>query len=105
MKIQTLTEPSADEQQIRMYNTRMKRSSVKVLAADTKYAMVLLRLHADVTQPGDYATLAGAMTAIAGVQEVSLLIDTHGTPAAIPEGKELRLIAEAHIRIDNAPEA
>ena len=104
MAIQTITEPTADQQQERIYNTRMKRSNVVVLTTDTKYAMVLLKLNSAVEQPDDYATLKTAVEAVTGIVGVSLLIDTHGTPAVIPEGKELRLVAEAHIRIDDAPE-
>ena len=102
--MQTITEPTADQQQERMYNTRMKRSESVVLELDTKYAVCLLKLAPGVTQPDDYPTLKAAVEAVVGIQEVTLLIDTHGTPAEIPEGKELRMVAEAHLRIDNAPE-
>ena len=104
MKIQTLTLPTADEQQVKIFNRDVKKSNVAVIELDTKYAMVLIKLNPVVSQPGDYAALKTAVEAVTGIVEVSLLIDTHGTPASIPAGKELRLVAEAHIRIDDAPE-
>lgn len=103
MALQTITEPTADEKQLQIYNTRMKRSNVKVLELDRKYAVCLISLHAAVNQPGDYTALKTAIEAVTGVQQVELLIDGQ-CPASIPTGKELRMICEAHLRIDDAPE-
>ena len=104
MAIATITEPSADQQQINRYNTRMKRSNVKVLDLDRKYAVCLISLAAGVTQPDDYSTLKTAIEAVTGIVEIDLLIDGQA-PSSIPAGKQLRMICEAHLRIDNAPEA
>ena len=103
MAIATITEPSADQQMLNRYNTRMKRSNVKVLELDRKYAVCLISLAAGVTQPDDYAALKTAIEDVTGVTEIELLIDGQ-CPSSIPSGKQLRMICEAHLRIDNAPE-
>lgn len=92
MALQTIAEPSADQQQLNMYNTKMKRHSPLVLTAGEKYAACRLRLAPAVTQ-GDYPTLKAAIEAITGIQEAQLLIDGQ-CPAGIPADKELRLICE-----------
>lgn len=104
MAIHTITEPSLDEQQVRIYNTMMRQSNQKTLLTDQKYAVCLIRLHPAVNQPTDYATLKVAIEAVRGVQEIALLIDGQ-TPALIAEDKELRMVVDAHLRIDVAPEA
>ena len=103
MTIRTITEPTADMQKIKIYNTRMKASSVKVLELDRKYAVCLVSLAAGVTQPDDYAALKVAIEDVTGVQQIELLIDGQ-CPSEIPAGKELRMTCEAHLRIDDAPE-
>ena len=104
MTFLTISDLSEEQQQLHLYNTRMKRSNIVVLEPATKYALVLITLAAGVTQPDDYAALKTAIEAVTGIQAVTLLIDTHGTPATIPAGKQLRMVAEAHIRIDDIPE-
>ena len=101
MAVQTITEPSADEQKVDLYNTRMRRSNVEVLVADSKYAVCLIRLHPAVNQRGDYPALKVALEAVAGIQDVSLLIDGHA-PAVVPKGKELLLVCSAHLRMNQA---
>ncbi|HUW34504.1 MAG TPA: hypothetical protein VM223_23095 [Planctomycetota bacterium] len=104
MELRTITEPSADDQQAELYNTRMRRSNVETLVPGRKYAVVLIKLAAAVNQPGDYAVLKTNIEAVLGVQDIKLLIDGQA-PASIPDGKELRMVVAAHLRIDNAPEA
>jgi len=104
MALHTITEPSAEEQQVRIYNTRMRRSNVKVLEPDRKYAVCLISLAPAVNQPGDYAALKAAVEDVMGIQAVELLIDGQ-CPASIPEGKELRMVVDAHLRIDDVPES
>jgi len=99
MAVVTLSEPSAEEQQVHLYNTRMKKSNRTTLATDQKYAAVLLSLHPSVTQ-GDYGTLKTAIEAITGILDAELLIDGQ-TPATIPSGKQITMIAEVHLRLDN----
>ena len=104
MAVQTIVEPTIADQQVDLYNTRMRRSNVETLVVGRKYAVCLIRLATAVNQPADYPALKAAIEAIAGVNEVTLLIDGQA-PANIPTGKQLRLVVEAHLRIDNAPEA
>jgi hypothetical protein len=103
MAINTITEPSADTQQVDMYNRRMRRSNVKVLETDRKYAVCLIALHSAVNQPGDYGALKAAIEGVTGIQEAELLVDGQA-PSSIPEGKQLRMVVEAHLRLDDAPE-
>jgi hypothetical protein len=62
----------------------------------------LLALNPAVNQPGDYAALKAAIEAVTGVVEIELLIDGQA-PSSIPTGKELRMVCDAHLRIDDAP--
>lgn len=103
MAIQTISEPSAAEQQVVLYNTRMRRSNIETLTPSGKYAIVLLKLAPAVT-PANYAAIGQAINAITGIQGVTLLIDGQA-PASIPEGKQLNMVVDAHLRIDAAPEA
>ena len=100
--LQTITEPSATDQQLDLYNTRMRRSNVETLTVGRKYAVVLIKLAAGVNQPGDYAALGAAIKAITGIQDVTLLIDGQA-PASIPAGKQLDMVVDAHLRIDEVP--
>ncbi len=102
MALQTISEPSTDDQQVDLYNTRMRRANMKALTPGRKYAVVLLKLAAGVNQPGDYAALGAAIAAITGISGVTLLIDGQA-PASIPAGKQLDLVVDAHLRIDDAP--
>jgi len=98
----TLLEPTADQQIERIYNTGMAVSEQKVLEADTKYALCLLKLHSSVT-PDQYPALKAAIEAVSGVQEISLVID-HQTRATVPDGKQLKVVMEFNLRLDPIPE-
>ena len=104
MELRTIIEPSAEQRQIALYNEKMRNGSHDTLSVGRKYAVVLLKLAAAVKQPGDYAALGAAIKAIPGIADVGLAVDGQA-PATIPEGKQLVLYIDAHLRIDNAPEA
>jgi hypothetical protein len=103
MAVQTITEPSADAQQVRLYNTTMRRSNQEGIATGQKFAVCLVKLAAAVNQPDDYAALKTAIEAVTGVQEISLLIDGQ-CPASIPVGGELRAVVDGHLRIEKEAE-
>jgi hypothetical protein len=103
MPIATITEPSADAQQVRLYNTAMRRSNQEVIATSQKFAICLIKLAGAVAQPGDYAAMKTAIEAVTGVQGIVLLVDGQ-CPASIPSGKELRAIVEGQLRIENVSE-
>lgn len=102
MTVQTLTVPSADEQQKLVYNRKVRKGNSVELPLDKKLACVILQLSPAVTQD-DYPALATAIKAIAGIQEVDLLVDGQ-TPASIPTGTKLVLVADVQLRIDDLPE-
>lgn len=102
MALQTITEPSADEQQIGVYNRQMRKGNRQDIATDQKFAVCLIELAGGVDQPGDYAALKVSIKGVLGVQSISLLIDGQA-PAAIPVGKKLQLYVEGHLRIDDVP--
>lgn len=97
----SLTEPNADAAVVDMYNRGVRTHEVIDLDLDQKYAVVLLKLNNAVT-PGDYPALGAAINAIAGIQGVNLIID-HRTRAAIPADHTLKLVVEAHARIEANP--
>jgi len=102
MPTRTITEPTAVQQLLDTYNRKMKAANVKTLETSGKYAICLISLAGGVSQPGDYAALKSAVEGITGITEIELLIDGQ-CPASIPEGKQLRMICEAHLRIDDVP--
>ena len=101
--MKTIAEPTAAQQQKAIYNRGMREAGIVDLELGTKYALCLLRLHPDVDQPGDYATLATCVKAVTGIQGVDLVVDSHGTPATIPEGHKLVMVCEANLRIEPIP--
>ena len=100
--LQTIVEPSAEAQQIRLYNTQMRRSNHCELIPSQKFAICIVELNPAVVQPTDYSTLKTQVEAIVGIQRISLLVDGQ-CPASIPEGKQLVGYVEAHLRIDDLP--
>lgn len=102
MTVQTLTVPSADEQQKLVYNRKVRKSNSVELPLDRKLACVILQLSPAVTQ-GDYSTLAAAIKEITGIQDVDLLVDGQ-TPDSIPEGTKMVLVADVQLRIDELEE-
>ena len=104
MALQTIIEPTADQKQLDVYNRRMKRANTATVATGAKCVLVLLELGGDANLTDyNYKTIATDIAKVAGVSNVEMLINVE-CPATIPEGKELRMICEAHLRIDDAPE-
>lgn len=99
----TITEPTADQQLIELYNRGMVRAKSVVLATNQLYAVCLIQLN-NAVQPSDYPAIGAAINAVTGVQGIQLLMD-HKTRATIPADHELRLIVEANLRIDPLPVA
>ena len=102
MTVKALTVPSADEQQQFIYNRKVKAGNSVELPLGEKLAVVVLQL-APVVERSDYPALATALKGIAGVQDVTLLVDGE-TPVSIPEGTVLTLAADVQLRIDDVPE-
>ncbi|HYW80307.1 MAG TPA: hypothetical protein VE890_12055, partial [Thermoguttaceae bacterium] len=95
--------PGADEQLVIACNRRAKAHESLTLPPGQKFACVLLPLSPGVT-PDSYPTLKASVEAIYGIQTgVALLIDGQ-TPASIPDGKQLRLVVDAQLRIENVVE-
>ena len=101
MAVVTIPIPDADLEQRVAMNTRAKRHNTVVLPLGQKLAAVVLRLGVGVSQ-SDYPAMAAAIKGIAGIQDVDLLIDGI-TPASIPAGTELRLVADVQLRIEDLP--
>lgn len=99
----TITEPTADEQLIDLYNRGMVRAKAVLLDTNQLYAVCLLKLN-NAVQPSDYPAIGAAINAVTGVESITLLMD-HKTRAAIPADHELRMIIEANLRIDPLPPA
>jgi len=99
--IVTISEPTTNEQLLRVYNERMKASNNKELGLNRKYAICLISLDDTFDQPDNYQRLQDAVVALRGVTKADLLIDGK-CPSAIPAGKKLVMVVEAHLRIDNA---
>lgn len=99
MSVQTLTVPSADEQQKLVYNRKVRASNSTELALDQKIACVLLRLAPNVTSD-DYAAIGSAISAVTGVQSIELMVDGQA-PSSIPENTVVTYVSEGQIRIDD----
>lgn len=105
MPISTITDLTADELTKLAFAKRMRANAQATDLVDgTRYAVVLVELHPTVT-PGDYGTLRTNLEAVAGVQDVSLLID-HVTRAAVPANhtQVLKVRADVTLRDDTPVE-
>ena len=97
----TIAEPSADQQQKDMYNSRrMVRGRRGPIDLDQKWAVCLLKLHPAVKQPGDYAALRTAIEAVAGIAEISLLVDGQA-PSSIAADHRVQVATEVQMRIED----
>lgn len=94
----TLTEPTADQTVINTYNRGMVATDKLDLAVDQLYALCLIKLNNTVV-PGDYPALKAAIEAIAGVQEISLVID-HRTRATVPTDTKIVAVLEINLRLE-----
>lgn len=90
---ETLNEPTADQLLVNLYNTRMKKRSEVDLIPGKKYGICRVRLAASVNQPADYPVLKASLEALAGIQQVVLLIDGQ-CPVNVAAGRQLDLICE-----------
>ena len=95
----TLTEPTADNQTLNMYNKGMAAVDKRDLDTDQLYALCLLKLNNSVV-PGDYPTLKTAIEAIAGIMDIQLVIDHH-TRATVPTDTKLVAVMEINLRIES----
>ncbi len=96
----TLSEPTADEQLLDIYNRGMRIADRIVLETDQKYALCLLKL-ASAVQSTDYPALKAAIEAITGIQEISLVVD-HQTRSTLPTDTQLVAILELNLRIESS---
>ena len=86
----TFALPSAAQQEQRAFDRGLMSAFEKVtLKPDTAYGVLVIELDDTVDRPGDYAALKEAILAIAGLNDLELVIDGK-TPASVPEGRELR---------------
>ena len=99
---ETITVPSADDRLQIAVNKRSRKSGSVLLNESQKFACVILKLAGAVTQ-GDYPTLKTNIEAIAGIQEVNLLVDGQ-IPADVGVDNRARLILDAQMRIEDVPE-
>jgi hypothetical protein len=106
--MKTLQEPTSDEQQVRMYNRGMHAAEIIDLIPGDKYALCLLRLNAPVV-PSNYTELKEDIEAIAGVAEISLVVDNQDaagsvlTATSLPANKKLVGVVELNLRIEDVP--
>ncbi len=77
-------------------NKAMRASKAIELDADTKYAVVLLKLAPGVAQPDDYPALGAAIRAVQGIAGIELLVDGETTDVA--EDERLLLVTDVHLR-------
>jgi len=101
MATETIQNPDVDTQQRVAMNIKAKKHATRVLVLNQKYAAVLMKLGAGVSQ-SDYPALGTAIKAITGIQDVDLLIDGR-MPTSIPAGTELRLVVDVQQRIEDLP--
>jgi hypothetical protein len=98
---ETITIPDADTQLTLAINKRARKSGSQVLEADQKFACVILKFAPAVTQE-DYPVLKTALEAVAGIQEVALLVDGK-IPASLPVDTQARLHLAAQIQLKEIP--
>ncbi len=103
MAVVTIPDVTGDDLAKLVFSKRLRGNAMSDLEDGTKYAVVLVKLAGPVV-PGDYPTLKAAMEDVAGIQEVSLLID-HRTRASVPANhvQVLHVGADINLR-DNTPE-
>lgn len=102
MVLATITEPSADALQRIMYNKGMRGNGRVTIPTNRKFAVTLIELAGAVDQPGDYAVLKAAIVAIAGIQDIHLLVDGQA-PSSIPANTELSVVVDGNLRIEDLP--
>lgn len=101
MAVQTLENPTVDEQQ-KLVRNRTRRGNSVPISTSQKFAVVLLKLAPAVTQ-ADYPALVTAIKAIPGIQDISLLVDGV-TDTSCPPTSKFKLVSEVMVRMDDLPE-
>lgn len=102
--VQTITEPSAIDQMVTMFNSpKMVRGRLIPISGEDRWAVAYIPLDAGVVQPDDYAALRKAIDAIPGLGTPMLLVDRRKT-TTVPEGYELFLSGTAQMRLYKIPE-
>lgn len=100
--IEDLTEDQLTELEFR--KGRRKTNHDNVLVDDTLYAVLLVRLHPNVT-PSNYAALQANVEAIAGFAEVDLLFSHKTRPTErLPDGRMQVAKVSLDIELKNIPE-
>ena len=104
MMVVTIPQDLTDLQKDDLVFEKKKRVGFQIdLDNDTKYAVVILKLAAGVSQPGDYAQLKTGIIAITGITDVDLVVDTH-TKASIKAGHHQVARGELNIVLVANPE-
>lgn len=76
------------------FRKALRENTTEDLEDNTRYAVVLLKLHPTVT-PDDYPTLKAAMIDVPGIQDVTLLFDRQ-TKATMPANH----VQTLHLMVD-----
>ena len=93
----TIPRPTSDELRKNWQNSKAYNKKSVDIDVDQKYAVVLLCLHANVSQPDDYSALGSAIKDIVGIQDVQLMVDGH-TVDSVPDGEKLVAVTKTAIR-------
>jgi len=94
---------AAEQQKIAMNSGRNGRQGITPFSPTPgeKWACLMVKLHPDVTS-GDYATLGSNINAVAGIQDVKLLIDMDELPALVDDvAYRYIIVGEINVRIDD----
>ena len=100
--MKTLTEPAASDQLLYLYRSRMQAMEHVALAAGTKYALCLLKLHPAVT-PANYAQLRQDICGVTGIADIEIVVD-HETRSELPADTQLAAVVSVDLRIEGVSE-
>ncbi len=100
--MKTLSEPTETQKLLYTYNRGMRAAERSELSPGTKYVVCLIALTPDMTAKG-YAALTSEIKSIAGVKDVSLVIE-HQTRDTIPEDYRLIALTEVNLRLEPVPQ-
>jgi hypothetical protein len=103
MGIKTIRALTEDEQAVLVFNRRMRGANSVALNTGQKVAVCALKL-APAVQQSDYPALKAAVDAIAGIQEIELLVDFQA-PNIVPSGREIRLNIDTQVRLEKQPDS
>jgi hypothetical protein len=103
MAIVTIVCPDADKSLRTAINKHAREHNKVSINPDQKFAIIILKLGASVTQ-GDYPALNAQIEAIDGIQDLDLLIDGK-VPTTLPQDTSAYIHVRTHIEICDDPEA